>query len=269
MVVNNINEQLKTLKKKGEILVINDFSKEQRKKFEKLENIHLIKIINLNENVGSQKAISIGLNYIYKNYDESRVVTVLDSDGEDDVSQIPKMINKAIQNPNHVVVSCRTKRKEKIIFKVLYSLHKIITFIATFNWISFGNYSSFMSKNINSILKNDKSWLAFSSCLAHNCDLIRLYAPRKNRLIGESKLSLRGLVNHALRVNAVFLLRISSLFILYILLFYIIQTSMILSGYLIIFLLLLFYIFVFLTYLNNHQKKFKDSLNYIGSIEKF
>ena len=34
-------------------------------------------------------------------------------DGEDDVSQIPKMINKAIQNPNHVVVSCRTKRKRK------------------------------------------------------------------------------------------------------------------------------------------------------------
>ena len=29
MVVNKINEQLKTLKKKGEIIVINDFSKEQ------------------------------------------------------------------------------------------------------------------------------------------------------------------------------------------------------------------------------------------------
>ena len=41
-------------------------------KNEKLENIHLIRILNLNENVGSQKAISIGLNYIYKNYDDSR-----------------------------------------------------------------------------------------------------------------------------------------------------------------------------------------------------
>tara|TARA_B100000900_G_C20523896_1_gene693360 strand:- start:426 stop:1235 length:810 start_codon:yes stop_codon:yes gene_type:complete len=269
MVMNEINEKLKTLKKKGEIIIINDYSKEKHQKFEKLENIHFIRILNLNENVGSQKAISIGLNYINRNYDDSQVVTVLDSDGEDDVSQIPKMIHKAIQNPNHVVVSCRTKRKERIIFKILYFVHKIITFLATFNWISFGNYSSFVSKNINSILKNDKSWLAFSSCLAHNCDLKRLYAPRKNRLIGRSKLSLNGLVNHALRINAVFLLRISLLFILYILTFYITQTNIILSDYLIIFLPVLFYFFVFFTYLNNHQKKFKDSLNYIGSIEKF
>ena len=269
MVINKINEQLKILNEKGEIIVVNDFSKEQYKKFEKLENIELIKILNLNENVGSQKAIAIGLNYINKNYNSSQVVTVLDSDGEDDISQLPKMIDNAIQNPDHVVVSCRTKRKEKMVFKVLYFLHKIITFLATFNWISFGNYSSFVSKNITSILKNDKSWLAFSSCLAFNCNLKRLYAPRKNRLVGKSKLSLRGLVNHALRVNAVFLGRVSLVFLLYISSFYMLNKNFVLSEYLIIFLLVLFYFVIFFTYQNNHQKKFKDALNYIETVEKF
>ena len=66
MVINKINEQLKILNEKGEIIVVNDFSKERYKQFEKLENIGLIKILNLNENVGSQKAIAIGLNYIIK-----------------------------------------------------------------------------------------------------------------------------------------------------------------------------------------------------------
>ncbi len=269
MVINKINEQLKILNEKGEIIVVNDFSKERYKEFEKLENIELIKILNLNENVGSQKAIAIGLNYINKNYNNSQVVTVLDSDGEDDISQLPKMIVNAIQNPDHVVVSCRTKRKEKMIFKVLYFLHKIITFLATFNWISFGNYSSFVSKNITSILKNDKSWLAFSSCLAFNCSLKRLYAPRKNRLIGKSKLSLKGLVNHALRVNAVFLTRISLVFFLYISSFHMLNKNFALSEYLMIFLLVLFYFMIFFTYQNNNQKKFKDSLNYIETVEKF
>ena len=155
------------------------------------------------------------------------------------------------------------------LFKVLYFLHKIITFLATFNWISFGNYSSFVSKNITSILKNDKSWLAFSSCLAFNCSLKRLYAPRKNRLIGKSKLSLRGLVNHALRVNAVFLTRISLVFFLYISSFHMLNKNFALSEYLMIFLLVLFYFMIFFTYQNNNQKKFKDSLNYIETVEKF
>tara|TARA_B100001063_G_C16742580_1_gene545622 strand:- start:385 stop:1194 length:810 start_codon:yes stop_codon:yes gene_type:complete len=269
MVMNKINEQLKKLNKKGEIIVVNDFSKEHFNQFEKFENINLIKIINLNENVGSQKAISIGLNYINKNYDASQVVTVLDSDGEDDVSQLPKMIDNAIQNPDRVIVSCRTKRKEKIIFKVLYFFHKVITFLATFNWISFGNYSSFMSKNITSILKNDKSWLAFSSCLAFNCNLKRLYAPRKNRLIGKSKLSFGSLVNHALRVNAVFLTRVSLLFLLYISSFVILKKKFLFTDYFIIFLLVLFYFFISFTYRNNNQKKFKDSLSYISSVDKF
>ena len=156
-----------------------------------------------------------------------------------------------------------------MIFKVLYFLHKIITFLATFNWISFGNYSSFVSKNITSILKNDKSWLAFSSCLAFNCNLKRLYAPRKNRLVGKSKLSLRGLVNHALRVNAVFLGRVSLVFLLYISSFYMLNKNFVLSEYLMIFLLVLFYFVIFFTYQNNHQKKFKDALNYIETVEKF
>ena len=47
MVINKINEQLKILNEKGEIIVVNDFSKERYKEFEKLENIELIKILNL------------------------------------------------------------------------------------------------------------------------------------------------------------------------------------------------------------------------------
>ena len=83
------------LKKNAEILVVNDLSTVKTPQFKKYDNINKIKILNLKENLGSQKAISIGLNYLNQNKDENSIITILDSDGEDDVSKIPNMIECA------------------------------------------------------------------------------------------------------------------------------------------------------------------------------
>ena len=76
---------------------------------------------------------------------KNSIITILDSDGEDDVNKIPEMIKNANQNFDKVIVSQRTKRKENFLFKSLYFTHKILTFIFTWSWISFGNYSSYHS----------------------------------------------------------------------------------------------------------------------------
>ena len=66
MIANKINEQLKILNKNGEILVINDNSTTKQPEFPDLSNIKAIQVLNLNKNLGSQKAISIGLQYLKK-----------------------------------------------------------------------------------------------------------------------------------------------------------------------------------------------------------
>ena len=206
MVLKKINRQMKILKKKAIIIVIDDCSNKKMIKLKKFNNIKKIQILKLKKNLGSQKAISIGLKYL-NNLKIKSIITVLDSDGEDDVKKITEMIKLAEKNPEEVVVSCRTKRHENIFFKVLYLCHKLITFFFTLNWISFGSFSSFNSKNLEKILKNRSSWLAFSASVSKNCNLIKLYAERKKRYLGNSKLSFYDLVNHSLRVNAVFLNR--------------------------------------------------------------
>ena len=113
-------------------------------------------------------------------------------------------------------MSSRTKRQENIFFKILYFTHKLLTFLFTLNWISYGNYSSFHSNQLKKILSNKNSWLAFSACVANNCDIIKMQAERKKRLIGVSKLSFLGLIYHSLRVNSVFILRGFMLSIFYI-----------------------------------------------------
>ena len=215
MIANKINEQLKILNKKGQILLVNDNSTSRKPELPILSNIKFINILDLNKNLGSQKAISIGLQYLKKQQDEM-IITILDSDGEDDVSKIPIMIETAEKNKDKVIVSSRTKRQENIFFKILYFTHKLLTFLFTLNWISYGNYSSFHSNQLKKILSNKNSWLAFSACVANNCDIIKMQAERKKRLIGVSKLSFLGLIYHSLRVNSVFILRGFMLSIFYI-----------------------------------------------------
>ena len=56
---------------------------------------------------------------------------------------------------------------------LLYFFHKVLTLLFTFKWISYGNFSSFNSKQLEKILSNSSSWLAISSCIAKNCDIIK------------------------------------------------------------------------------------------------
>ncbi len=214
--IGEIDKQVKRLQKKADILIVDDNStKKEKLNIKKYKNIKRLKIIELKKNLGSQKAISIGLKYI-KYLNIKSIITILDSDGEDDFTKIEEMIKTAKKHHKHIVVSCRTERGEGFIFSLLYSLHKILTFIFTLKWIDFGNYSSFNSINLNKILKNNSTWLAYSSALAKNCSLKKVYAARKERFYGKSKLSSFGLILHSLRVISVFLPRVIVLSVIYI-----------------------------------------------------
>ncbi len=218
--LKDINNQMRKLNEKGQILVVDDFSRNIDKINTKALNyLRTIEVLRLNRNLGSQKAISIGLKYL-KNKKINSIITILDSDGEDNATKIKEMINCAKKNSDNVIVSCRSKRSEGNIFRFLYILHKVITFIFTLKWMNFGNFSSFHSKNLNKILSNNSSWFAYSSSIAKNCILYKLFAERRKRYYGKSQLSLGGLFLHSLRVNCVFLPRIILLSLIYILMFF-------------------------------------------------
>ena len=160
---------------KNEILVINDnSSKKVNIKKRKFKSIKKIKTIFLKKNLGSQKAIAVGLSYL-KTIKENFFVTVMDSDGEDNPLQVRKMLNVAIKNPNHVITSNRKQREEPLIIIALYKLHLLLTSLFTWKWISFGNFSTFSKKNLNKILSNNSSWYAHSSAILKNLNIIILY----------------------------------------------------------------------------------------------
>jgi len=200
-----LNTNLKIDKKiKNEILIINDNSSEKiNLNLKKLRSISKIKIISLKKNLGSQKAIAIGLSYL-KSIKDDFFITVMDGDGEDGPTRVKTMLDVAKKNPNHIVISNRKKRDDAFLIIFLYKLHLIITFLFTFKWISFGNFSTFNKKNLRYLLSNNSSWYAHSSSVLKNCKVKNLYFKREKRYYDKSKLGIFSLMEHSLRVNAVF-----------------------------------------------------------------
>jgi len=259
--IENLNIALKKNKKiEHEILVINDNSSEKINiNIKRFKAIKKLRMITLKKNLGSQKAIAVGLRYL-KSKKKNFLITVMDGDGEDDPKQVLKMIDNANQNPKYIVTSNRKRREESLIIVSLYKLHLIITFLFTLKWISFGNFSTFYKGNLKNLLSNNYSWYAHSSSVLKNCNIIRLFSKRKKRYFDKSKLGLMSLVEHSLRVNVVFYKNIFLLSLVYLfLIFFLLENSikfLIASGILFFNLLILII-------------KLKHWIKDISSISKF
>ncbi len=251
-----------------EILILDDKSTYRinidNKKFKNLEKIS---ILTVKKNLGSQKIIAVGLNYL-KKIKENFFITVMDSDGEDNPVEIEKMLELALKNVDHVITSNRKGRNDSLLIRFLYKLHLLITFFFSFKWISFGNFTTFNSKNIEWILSDTSSWLAYSSSVIKNCKIKRVYARRDKRYFDKSKLSLLKLAEHSIRVNAVFAKRVLISSVVYISFVYFIfglenLTFLISLG------IIFFNLLIFLIRIKHQIKNYKICDNIIENYKSF
>ncbi len=187
-----------------EIIIINDHSNIKKRLKKKYINIKSIKIINLKKNLGSQKAIYIGLQYMKKKKIKS-IITVMDSDGEDDPNKIPDLLKLAKKNKDFMIIANRSRRTENPLLKFLNLLRLFLTFIITGKYLNFGNYSSFHSNCLKKILKNSNLGLAYSAGITKNFNkFIKFPIDKKERLYGNSKVSFTFLLSHSINIITVF-----------------------------------------------------------------
>ena len=161
--------------------------------------------MTLKKKLGSQKAISVGIDYLKKK-EKLFYLTIMDSDGEDNPIEINKMLILAKKNKNKVITSHRKKRNENFIIQFGYKVHLLIAFIFTWNWISFGNFSTMHSSNLKIINLADV-WYAYSSAILKNSKINKIYSTRQKRYFGKSKVGLTKLVEHSFRIIIVFFKR--------------------------------------------------------------
>ena len=264
-----IDKNITGLKGNFKTLIINDASTLKPKlNLKNVKHLRKIKIITLKKNLGSQKSICLGLKYLKKKKTKA-IITIIDSDGEDDPKKIKNLINLAKKNPNSIITANRLKRTENTFFKFLYKFHLFITFLLTGRYIDFGNYCSFNSSNLKKLLLNANLWLACSAGMKKNCSSLKsYYMSRRKRYFDTSKAKFSFLFEHSLNVISVFksdVQRNCLIYCLFLLLIFIFIKKLIIFAAIIFIIILNIVIY----YQSKKIYNFHNCLNLIKHIKKY
>ena len=251
------------------VYIINDSSNFDRPDFNKsLENINAIKIFNMKKNQGHARCIATGLKYILEK-DEFDYVIPMDGDGEDRPEEIKLFLDQIKNSNGKPIVGERVKRSEKIIFKLCYQLHKLITLAFTGKSIKFGNYTCLPKSTVEKMVKEKATWNSFSGSLKKiENEMISTPSIRGQRYFGPSKMSFINLIKHSLSIISVFrktfLIRSALFIILYILM--IKSNASIVTSIPLIVLLIAVYLLSNLA-LRENMDEFNKSLENIDTID--
>ncbi len=188
-----------------QIVAINDGSIEEFEK-ETFNTTTTIELVNLKVNVGHQRAIAIGLQYINDTKTDFDFVIVLDSDGEDNPEDILHLVAKCESlNSSKIIFAQRKKRQESVLFKTGYFFYKYLFYSLTGQKINFGNFSCIPKKLLKRIVVQDNLWNHYSgSIIQSKTPYDRVLLNRGKRYAGESKMNFTSLVLHGLSSISVY-----------------------------------------------------------------
>lgn len=157
-------------------------------------------VINLPSNLGHQKAILAGLEYVStlktRNPDW---VAVMDGDGEDRLDGLIRLIQVARADPNKIVAAKRGSRTDSLGFKLGYICFKLLVKVLTGRWLDHGNFCIIPIRHLPSVLDqmSQVPHLA-SAVLVMEDKLSKITIDRASRFSGRSKMNFLKLVGHGL-----------------------------------------------------------------------
>tara|TARA_Y100001970_G_scaffold290539_1_gene424606 strand:- start:544 stop:1413 length:870 start_codon:yes stop_codon:yes gene_type:complete len=201
----DINSTLSNLKAEFSVILVNDASTEKNDiNLSDVEKINSIKIINIKHNQGHARCIATGLKYIFEK-EEFDYIIPMDGDGEDRPQEISKFIEFLKYDNTKPIVGERIKRSEGLIFKISYTIHKLILFVFAGQSIKFGNFTCLPKSIVKKMINEKSTWSSFSGSLA-KLEKNRSTIPsiRGGRYFGPSKMSFLNLIKHSLSIIAVF-----------------------------------------------------------------
>ena len=153
-----------------------------------------IEVLYLRRNVGHQRAIALGLTYIYAERD-CHAVLVMDADGEDspeDAVRLLAELDKTDAAP--VIFAERTRRSEGVIFRIGYLSYRFIHRLLTGYRIRFGNFSAWSYQALSRLVVVGESWNHFAAgVVVSQIPYSTLPTARAKRLAGMSSMGFVGL----------------------------------------------------------------------------
>lgn len=164
-----------------------------------------VEIVRLRRNLGHQRAIAIGLSYVHDRV-ACEAVVLMDSDGEDDPRDVPRLLEKYRQEGGEKIIFAERKRRsESWTFRLFYSLYKFLHFLLTSRGVRVGNFSVVPAARLDSLVVISEMWNHYAAAAFKSRQpLDMIPTARAKRLVGTSKMNFVSLVTHGLSAISVY-----------------------------------------------------------------
>ena len=170
-----------------------------------LPHISAIDVLRLRRNLGHQRAIAIGLTYIFQKIPCDAVV-VMDSDGEDRPEDVPRLMDEFHSaGGEKIIFAQRTKRMDTLLFRICYRCYQILHRALTGLGVQVGNFSIIPFRYLSALVVSPELWNHYAAAAFKlGLPVGLLAAPRGVRLSGKSKMNFISLLVHGLSAISVF-----------------------------------------------------------------
>lgn len=164
-----------------------------------------INILALRRNIGHQRAIAIGLSYIYETL-PCEAVVVMDGDGEDRPEDVLALLDEYQRNHRKKIVFAeRARRTERFTFKLFYKFYKALHFMFTGRKVQVGNFSVLPFSLLKRLVVTSDLWNHYAAAsFKIRMPVAMLPLPRGYRLSGESRMNFVSLIVHGLSAMSVY-----------------------------------------------------------------
>ena len=162
-------------------------------------------VISLKRNVGHQRAIAVGLNYVADLLPKAKQIVIMDSDGEDLPTAVLALLSSLDQPDVDLVVAQRKSRVETLSFRAFYLVYKTLFKLLSGHTISFGNFMALKPNAVKRMVAMQELWIHVAGCaLSSKLRIGACSLDRGPRYAGQSKMSFVGLALHGFRGLMVF-----------------------------------------------------------------
>lgn len=193
----------------ADILVVDDASTADPALTDRLPPLRAIgrvDVLALRRNLGHQRAIAVGLAYVEDTLPAYSAVVVMDSDGEDDPADVPRLLDRLeAEGGRAIVFAERAKRSESPLFRAFYALYKAAHRVLTGQGVRVGNFSAIPRRRLASLAAVSEMWNHYAAAAFRSKQpCCTVPTRRAKRLRGRSTMNFVGLVTHGLSAISVY-----------------------------------------------------------------
>lgn len=163
-----------------------------------------VDVLRLRRNLGHQRAIAIGMAYVEENL-PCEAVVVMDSDGEDDPRDVPRLVaHMRSQALDQIVFAERTRRSESRVFQLGYWSYCFIHRLLVGFGVRVGNFSVVPRARLRQLTVVSELWNHYAAAVFRaQIPFTTIQTHRAPRLTGSTKMNYTGLVTHGLSALSV------------------------------------------------------------------